>query len=572
MPTSLFQYEMLPTTWFYLSSLLILAVFFRFNRFFCIRNFDVAILISLAPGLIYVAMGAALQGYFWLWAVGAILFWRLTCDVFLRRRPLLEANLNYAAVAFSCVAASAFMIPNLFLNRGDACESPRAWRLEQILAAAEESSSSPHNLDAWPGYRPFLRASRRRATLDRGAYRRASDVVDFFGLSLRVKESDREKTRPAARVALWASGATSEYVYDFGVGAGEEYLNDLSESRRNRVASGITSGSADPVDDFGGVQPARAIPTAQAAPLVESARNAEDGLPSNAGAQNVSLNSSRPRVVAQRGDVARANTGGDDASRLSEFDAVGFRWRPLSFDGLVRVLFIVALQISLFVVIVLIGKFHFDSFQTGCSACLLYLLLPYVNQFSARLDHIAPGLMILLAVLLYRRPLLSGVALGAAGSLVFYPFFLFPLWIGYYWKKGLARFLIGSSATVLTFAVMLLFLIDPDESYANALAAMFGRHAFFLAQADGLWEYVSRFYRIPLIALFIAICFGYAIWLPRKNLAALISCSAAVMLAVQSWMGRQGGLYMAWYLPLIALTVFRPNLSDRVASVSVVDV
>ena len=44
------------------------------------------------------------------------------------------------------------------------------------------------------------------------------------------------------------------------------------------------------------------------------------------------------------------------------------------------------------------------------------------------------------------------------------------------------------------------------------------------------------------------------------------------MLAVQFWMGRQGGLYMAWYLPLTVLTVFRPNLDDRTAVNAVTNV
>lgn len=37
------------------------------------------------------------------------------------------------------------------------------------------------------------------------------------------------------------------------------------------------------------------------------------------------------------------------------------------------------------------------------------------------------------------------------------------------------------------------------------------------------------------------------------------------MVATQFWHGHGGGLYMAWYLPLLLLTVFRPNLEDRVA-------
>ena len=40
-----------------------------------------------------------------------------------------------------------------------------------------------------------------------------------------------------------------------------------------------------------------------------------------------------------------------------------------------------------------------------------------------------------------------------------------------------------------------------------------------------------------------------------------------MMVAVQFWHGYGvgGGMYMAWYLPLLLMTVFRPNLEDRVA-------
>ena len=68
-----------------------------------------------------------------------------------------------------------------------------------------------------------------------------------------------------------------------------------------------------------------------------------------------------------------------------------------------------------------------------------------------------------------------------------------------------------------------------------------------------------------MLAAFVAICGGLAIWPAQKNLGTLLSCSAAVMLATQFWHAHQGGLYMAWYLPLLILTIFRPNLEDRVA-------
>jgi hypothetical protein len=60
-------------------------------------------------------------------------------------------------------------------------------------------------------------------------------------------------------------------------------------------------------------------------------------------------------------------------------------------------------------------------------------------------------------------------------------------------------------------------------------------------------------------------CIGFALWPTRKNLGTLISCTAAVMLATQFWHLDRGGIYMAWYLPALLLTIFRPNLEDRVA-------
>ena len=45
------------TTWAYLSSLLMLALFFKFNRFWSVRNFDLFLIILLAPGLLMVEGG-----------------------------------------------------------------------------------------------------------------------------------------------------------------------------------------------------------------------------------------------------------------------------------------------------------------------------------------------------------------------------------------------------------------------------------------------------------------------------------------------------------------------------------
>ena len=46
-----------PTTWAYLSSLLMVSLFFKFSRFWSVRNFDLVLLIMLAPGLLLVNYG-----------------------------------------------------------------------------------------------------------------------------------------------------------------------------------------------------------------------------------------------------------------------------------------------------------------------------------------------------------------------------------------------------------------------------------------------------------------------------------------------------------------------------------
>src|SRR5215470_14732677 len=58
----LIQYEKIhPATWVYLSSLLMISLFFKFNRFWSVRNLDLILLILLAPGLLFVNYGLQAQ-------------------------------------------------------------------------------------------------------------------------------------------------------------------------------------------------------------------------------------------------------------------------------------------------------------------------------------------------------------------------------------------------------------------------------------------------------------------------------------------------------------------------------
>ena len=97
--------------------------------------------------------------------------------------------------------------------------------------------------------------------------------------------------------------------------------------------------------------------------------------------------------------------------------------------------------------------------------------------------------------------------------------------------------------------------------------AMFGLWAPIMDGLQGFWagEKPDSSYRIPVIAAFFCLSISFAAWPAQKNLGTLLSCSAALMLAVQFWNGFGGGVLMAWYLPLALMTMFRPNLEDRTA-------
>ena len=102
-------YSVNDATWFYLSLLLILAVFFRFNRVLSLRNLDLALLLSIAPGLLLVQRRHDF-GYGWLFVVTGCLLARLFGDSFWKRRPLLEQNLNPAGMAFLAVSTFVFLV------------------------------------------------------------------------------------------------------------------------------------------------------------------------------------------------------------------------------------------------------------------------------------------------------------------------------------------------------------------------------------------------------------------------------------------------------------------------------
>jgi hypothetical protein len=108
----LYEYNLHPTTWVYLSSLLVLTVYFKFSPLIRWRNVDMIGLVAIAPGLVLLGQAdaaAQLAGYLWLLGTGIFFLIRMLADPRMVRRPLLEPNLNTGGLTFLGAALLVFL-------------------------------------------------------------------------------------------------------------------------------------------------------------------------------------------------------------------------------------------------------------------------------------------------------------------------------------------------------------------------------------------------------------------------------------------------------------------------------
>jgi hypothetical protein len=154
---------------------------------------------------------------------------------------------------------------------------------------------------------------------------------------------------------------------------------------------------------------------------------------------------------------------------------------------------------------------------------------------------------------------------GLAFGTIYYPMFLLPLWISFYWRRGAVRFLLGAAAMLAILVITLVFTSLDMAMFLARLQQMFGIQFPIADDLRGAWQFWNVIYRLPIMVAFVALSLSFVLWPAQKNLATLISCSAAIMLGTQFWHAHSGGLALAWFLPLLLLTIFRPNLEDRVA-------
>jgi len=205
--------------------------------------------------------------------------------------------------------------------------------------------------------------------------------------------------------------------------------------------------------------------------------------------------------------------------------------------------------------------------RTGIAVATIYLLLPYTAMWTGSVTHVLPGALLVWAVVFYRWPLLAGALIGLAAGTIYYPLFLLPLWISFYWTRGFSRFLIGLVVSLAIVIAAAAFTSQDTQSFLANLQQMFGLALPEAQNLSGAWgKFWQHVYRYPIIAAHVGLSLSMILWPAQKNLGSLICLTAALMLGTQFWHAHSGGLALAWYLPLLLLTIFRPNLEDRVAT------
>jgi hypothetical protein len=503
----LFHYHKVnATTWVYLSSLLMIGLFFKFNRTWSVRNLDLILLILLAPGLVLVQYGEEMK------------------------------KQAAAALARETVAPDA-AVP------------------EPAPPPAERPGSAPVPEFAPPPDRSAPEAA--------GGAAPSSDSRDDMppetaaaGASVAATPADQlESARSVERLG---------YIWLFVTGAIllVRFLVDPTMVRRPLLEPNLSVG--------GMVFIGCALFVFLMANVIVTIPTEDDKRGALAAEQLMS------RRDAPVGDdlLTHHGPGYTIFSLLPHLTTTtlvpGDRQLPpqeRSDQAAVITAKVMAFLSHLAVVIALIviGYRHFDNIRMGVGMAMLYLMLPYTAQMTGRVDHVLPAALLLWAVVFYRRPEVSGVLLGLAMGVVYYPLFLLPLWVSFYWQRGLMRFALSVAATLALLVLSLAFTSSTPAVFWLQVQKMFGLWLPLREGLSGFWAYYPNAYRIPVLATVTVLSIGLSLWPAQKNLGTLISCSGAVMLATQFWHGFGGGTYMAWYLPLLLCTIFRPNLEDRVA-------
>lgn len=508
------------TTWGYLASLLMLALFFKFNRCWSVRNLDLFLIILLAPGLLMIDAGRRME---------------VRAAVMQQSEPAMESN-DLANVPAQTVSFTR--------SQTESFEPPSANVRNEDVPIANEAA--PQNMLAQPdSLIPNVAYAKR---LQRFGYIWLFSIGGVFLVRLLI--DPLLVRRPLLEPNLSIGG-----------------LVFLACSLMAFLVANILT-SSPTGDDLRGVQNSLKMIQREAAGESDIQQLQKRG-PGNWLFNLFPAIQSFGEAAFERQTLETAST--ELTPSMSSSEIKGSAQAPAALSDLqpyviaARSLAIVS-QIFIVLGLILFCHYHFDNFTVGVGLATIHLMLPYTALYHGHVLHSLPAALVIWALVSFRSPFWAGVLIGLATSVSYYPFFLLPLWCSYYWDRGVRRFAIGVVVSLMVGVAGFIFTSVDVSDFFFQVKHMFGVFQPLRDDLEGVWALGwNKWNRLPLLIGSVMLAVSFIWWPRQKDIGVLISYSAAIMVSVQFWNGFGGGLYVAWYVPLALLVFFRPNVEGRIA-------
>jgi hypothetical protein len=197
-------------------------------------------------------------------------------------------------------------------------------------------------------------------------------------------------------------------------------------------------------------------------------------------------------------------------------------------------------------------------------------------------SHIVPAAVTLVAFRYLEKPVAAGALLAAGAGFGFYPAFIFPTWLGYYWgdsRKAAWQYVAGFGLVSLVVGVWVLLASRPADGMGlvetivrdtlghQTDPEVYGRTPFgFWGQQTGVWRWLIQpmvgesAMLSPFFMLYAAFLVGTAIMARNTGLVGLALLTSAVALGANIWKINATGAYLAWYYPFLLIGALGPGM------------
>ncbi|HEX6162422.1 MAG TPA: hypothetical protein VFZ31_03585 [Vicinamibacterales bacterium] len=200
-------------------------------------------------------------------------------------------------------------------------------------------------------------------------------------------------------------------------------------------------------------------------------------------------------------------------------------------------------------------------------------------------SHIVPASVTLVAFRYLDRPALAGALLAAAAAFGFYPAFMFPTWLGYYWgdsRKAAWQYVIGFGMVCLAVGGWVLFASRPADGMGLVATIVrdtlghqtnpevYGRTPFgFWGQQTGVWRWLIQpmtgesAMLSPFFLLYCSFLVATMVMARNAGVVGLALLTGAVALGANIWKINATGAYLAWYYPFLLIGTLGPGILMR---------